>query len=404
MPSHIEKEAERCLQCKRPLCCQYCPVGTPIPTVIQMFRERKVMDAGKMLLDNNPMSLVCAIVCNHEAQCAGHCVLGAKGTPVQFYDIERFLSDAYLDRMKPQPAQRKNKRVAVVGSGPAGLTVAVALAQEGYGVTIFERKHMIGGMLRYGIPDFRLPKTILDRYQRMLGRLGVKIRSVTTIGGALHLEDLLRDGYASVFVGTGAWRPRTLDVHGECLPNVHFGVSYLENAGNVDLGQRVAVIGMGNVAMDVARTAFRHGSEHVMLFSRDDSATASSHEMRYAALDGAEFIYGRQIVRITPEGPVFRKSILDSNGQVIGLESEELPVAADSVVIAISQRPKDKLVLSSDHLEGNARGLLIVDEDMMTTIPGVFAAGDVVTGPQTVVHAVEGAKRAAQAMCRYMAE
>lgn len=402
MALHIEVEAARCLNCKLPMCQKYCPISTPIPHIIQLFKQKQLMQAGAELFANNPMSVVCAIVCNHEAQCAGHCVLGQKSTPVQFYDIEKFISDTYLDRMKPNPAPKKGKRAAVIGSGPAGLTAAIELAQNGYDVTIFEKKHYVGGMLRYGIPEFRLPRSLLDRYQRLLAKLDVKIRSATTIGGALRIENLLRDGYASVFVGTGAWRPKTLGVRGECLPNVHFGVSYLENAGNVDLGRTVAVIGMGNVAMDVARTAFRHGAERVILFSRGSTATASSHEMRYADLDGAEFIFGKQIVRIEPEGPVFRASVLDENGQATGCEGEEEAVAADSVVIAISQRPRDKLLLSTEHLEGNAKGLLIVDENQMTTVPGVFAAGDVVTGPLTVVHAVRAAKDAAAAMMRYM--
>ena len=402
MALFIEQEAQRCLHCKVPLCQKHCPISTPIPEIIQLFREKQVMQAGKELFANNPLSVICATVCNHEAQCAGHCVLGKKGSPVQFYQIERYVSDTYLDRFQPVPVEKKHKRVAVVGSGPAGLTVSIVLAQKGYDVTIFERKHMIGGMLRYGIPDFRLPRSVLDRYQKLLDRMGIRVRTVTTIGGAIKIENLLRDGYAAVFIGSGAWRPRTLDVPGECLPNVHFGVSYLENAGNVDLGKTVAVIGMGNVAMDVARTAFRHGSERVMLFSRDNSATASSHEMSYATLDGTELVYGKQIVRIEPEGPVFKNSVLDENGQVVGYEESEELIPADSVVIAISQRPKDKLILSTEHLEGNAKGLLIVDENNMTTVPGVFAAGDVVTGPMTVVHAVSAAKQTAEAMERYL--
>jgi glutamate synthase (NADPH/NADH) small chain len=323
---------------------------------------------------------------------------------VQFYEIEKFISDTYLDRMKPAAVEKKGKSVAVIGSGPSGLAVAILLAQKGYDVTIFERKHYIGGMLRYGIPEFRLPKSVLDRYQKLLDKLGVRIRTALTIGGALKIEDLLNDGYAAVFVGSGAWRPRRLNVKGETRPNVHFGVSYLENAGNVDLGKTVAVIGMGNVAMDVARTAFRHGTERVMLFSRDNSTTASTHEMSYARLDGAEFIYGKQIVAIEPEGPVFKNSILDENGQVVGYEEGEELIPADSVVIAISQRPKDKLLLSTEHLEGNAKGLLIVDENNMTTVPGVFAAGDVVTGPMTVVHAVAAAKQTAESIERYLEE
>ena len=402
MSLRIETEANRCLNCKKPQCMEYCPVHTPIPQIIQKFKDNKVMEAGEQLFGNNPMSVVCATVCNHEAQCAGHCVLGKKDTPVQFYDIERFVSDAYLSRMRPVCAPKNGKRVAVIGSGPAGLTVAIILAKNGYSVTIFERKNDIGGMLRYGIPEFRLSNTVIDRYKQLLEKLDVQVRLNTTIGGALKIDDLFRDGYNSVFVGTGAWRPRTLNIRGECLANVHFGISYLENPRHHELGETVAVIGMGNVAMDDARTAFRYGAQRVMLFSRGIHASASSHEMSYAKLDGAEFIYGKQIVRIDPEGPVFKTSVINDEGKIVGYEDGEELIPADSVIIAVSQRPKDKLILSTEHLEGTAKGLLVVNEDNMTTHPGVFAAGDVVTGPLTVVHAVEDAKKTAEAMMKYM--
>lgn len=402
MSLQIEMDASRCLNCKVPMCARHCPIQTPIPEIIQMFKNHQVMEAGKRLFENNPMSVICAAVCNHEAQCAGHCVLGRKDTPIQFYNIEHFVSDAYLSRMKIPASPCKRKRVAVIGSGPAGLTVATILAQNGYDVTIFERKNDIGGMLRYGIPEFRLPNTVIDRYKVLLAKLGVQVRLNTTIGGALKIDDLFRDGYASVFVGTGAWRPRTLDIEGETLANVHFGVSYLENPRHHELGETVAVIGMGNVAMDVARTAFRHGAQRVVLFSRDNTSTASSHEMSYARLDGVELVYGKQIVRIRPEGPVFKTSILDEEGQVTGYEEDEELFSADSVIIAVSQRPKDKLILSTEHLEGTAKGLLVVDENHMTTHKGIFAAGDVVTGPLTVVHAVAEAKDTAYSMMRYM--
>ena len=402
MAIHIENEAQRCLNCKMPMCQKFCPIHTPIPKVISMFKEKKVMEAGEELFRNNPMSVICATVCNHEAQCNGHCVLGRKGTPVQFYEIERFISDTYLDRMNIERAPLKHKQVAVIGSGPAGLTVAIILAKNGYDVTIFERKNKIGGMLRYGIPEFRLPKSVLDRYQKLLVKLGVQIRLNTTIGGALRIDNLFRDGYETIFVGTGVWRPNTLGIEGESLANAHFGISYLENPANHELGKTLAIIGMGNVAMDVARTAFRNGVQRVMMFERGKHATASSHEMSYAELDGAEFIYGKSIRRITLEGPVFSDSILDEDGNVIGVSDEEELVRADSVVIAISQGPKDKLIMSTEHLEGTSKGLLITDDQMMTTVPGVFAAGDVVTGPLTVVNAAAEAKKAAEAMMRYM--
>ncbi len=404
MPIHIENEAQRCLTCKVPMCSKFCPIHTPVPEIITLFREKKVMEAGEKLFMNNPMSAICAIVCNHEAQCRGHCVLGRKGTPVQFYEIEKFVSDGYLDRYRPENIEKKGKKVAVIGSGPAGLTASIVLARNGYDVTIFERKNEIGGMLRYGIPDFRLPKSLLDRYQKLLKRLGVQIRLNTTIGGALRIDNLFRDGYSTIFVGTGVWRPNTLGIEGESLATVHFGISYLENPTHHELGKTVAVIGMGNVAMDVARTAFRNGAEKVMLFSRDNHATASSHEMSYAELDGTEFIYGKTIRRITPEGPIFSDSILDEDGNLTGIKDNEELVKADSVIIAISQGPKDKLIMSTEHLEGTSKGLLITDENGMTTVDGVFAAGDVVTGPLTVVHAAEAAKKAAEAMMRYMEE
>ena len=402
MALHIEKEANRCLNCKVPQCQKYCPISTPIPHIISMFKDGRIMDAGAELFANNPFSAVCAMVCNHGDQCSGHCVLGIKSTPVPFYQIEHFISDAYLDRMKPAVAPSNGKNVAVIGSGPAGLTVAIILAQKGYSVTVFERKDNIGGMLRYGIPEFRLPNSMLDRYARLLHKLGVQVRLNTTIGGALRIDTLFDDGYQAIFVGSGVWRPRTLGIPGESLANVHFGISYLENPSHHDLGETVTVLGMGNVAIDVARTAFRHGAQNVTLYARSRHVAASSHEMDFARLDGAEFVYGKQVVRITPEGAVFKNSILDEEGHVIGLEDEEELVPSDSVIIAASQRPKDKLILSTDHLQGSSKGLLIVDDNNMTTREGVFAAGDVVTGPLTVVHAVAEAKKAAEAMDLYI--
>ena len=402
MALHIVSEANRCLQCKKPLCQQGCPVHTPIPQMIALFKENRMMEAGKALFANNPMSLVCAIVCDHEAQCTGHCVLNHKGQPVHFYEIEEFVSDAYLDRMTADRKPWNGKTAAVIGSGPAGMTVAFILAWNGYGVTIFEEKDRIGGMLQYGIPDFRLPKSILDRYKQRLLDIGVRIRPHVVMGGDLMIDNLFRDGYSAVFVGTGVWRPTTLGIEGETLANVHFGISYLARPISYTIGETVAVIGMGNVAMDVARTAFRHGARRVMMFQRGNKSPASEHERQYAQLDGAEFFFGKSIQRITPKGPVFRNSVLNEQGRPVGVEGEEELVPADTVIIAINQGPKDKLVNTTHGLEATERGLLKVDENKMTTRAGVFAAGDVVHGSLTVVHAVEDAKRAAAGMMRYM--
>ena len=402
MALRITNEANRCLQCKRPLCREGCPAHTPIPQAIALFKENKLMEAGQLLFENNPMSLVCSMVCDHMAQCAGHCVLNHKGQPVHFYEIERFISDAYLDRMVIEKVPSNGKTAAVIGSGPAGLTAAIMLAKQGFGVTIFEEKDRIGGMMQYGIPDFRLPKTIIDRYKARLLEMGIRIRPHVVMGGDLMIDNLFRDGYKAVFIGTGVWRPSTLGIEGETLANVHFGISYLARPISYTVGQTVAVIGMGNVAMDVARTAFRHGAQRVMLFQRGNKSPASDYEMEYARLDGAEFFFGKSIQRITPEGPVFKNSVLNEQGRPIGVEGEDELVHADTTIIAINQRPKDKLVNTTHGLQATDRGLLIVDENNMTTREGVFAAGDVVHGSLTVVHAVNDAKNAAAAMIRYM--
>ena len=402
MALRITNEANRCLQCKKPLCQQGCPAHTPIPQIIALFKENKLMEAGEKLFENNPMSLGCSMVCDHMAQCAGHCVLNHKGQPVHFYEIEKFISDAYLDRMIIEKKPFNGMTAAVIGSGPAGMTVAIQLAKQGYGVTIFEEKDRIGGMLQYGIPDFRLPKTILDRYKARLLELGIRIRPHVVMGGDLMIDNLFRDGYKSVFIGTGVWRPSTLGIEGETLANVHFGISYLARPISYTVGETVAVIGMGNVAMDVARTAFRHGARRVMMFQRGNKSPASDHEMEYAKLDGAEFFFGKSIQRITPEGPVFKNSVLNDQGRPVGVEGEDELVKADTTIVAINQRPKDKLVNTTHGLEANERGLLIVDENNMTTREGVFAAGDVVHGSLTVVHAVDDAKNAVAGMIRYM--
>ena len=411
MALHIVAEANRCLNCKNPRCQQGCPVHTPIPHVIQLFKENRLMEAGEILFQNNPLSAVCAIVCNHEKQCAGNCIRGIKETPVHFSSIEEYVSDMYLDRMVIERPEKKDKKAAVIGCGPAGMTVAIKLAQAGYPVTVFEWKGKIGGLLQYGIPEFRLPKSFLDRYQTRMEELGITIRTNTTIGSVLMIDELLRDGYASIFIGTGAELPRTLGLQGESLGNVMFGLNYLANPKGHKLGDTVAIIGMGNAAMDVARTALRNGSRHVTLYARSKNVTASSSEVSYTELDGAEFVFGMQIekitdegpvFKITDEGPVFKKAIFDENDQITGYEEEPVQVKADSTIISISQVPRRKLARTTEGLELTERGLLEVDENYMTTRPGVFGAGDVVTGAKTVVHAVDGAKKAAEAMIRYM--
>ncbi|MBR5910164.1 MAG: FAD-dependent oxidoreductase, partial [Schwartzia sp.] len=256
MAIHVIREARRCQQCDEPTCRENgCPLKTNIPEMIKLFLEGNLNEAGALLFDNNPMSVFCSLVCDHEGQCEGNCVLGKEtGSSVQISSIEHYVSDAYLDRLVVTREPDKGQKVAVIGSGPAGLTVAVCLARQGYNVTVFERKDKIGGMLRYGIPEFRLPKKILDRYEKKLRALGVHIRPNTTIGGALRIDDLFDDGFDAVFIGVGTWRARRLGVKGESLGNVHYAVDYLQNPDAYELGDTVAIIGAGNSAMDVART------------------------------------------------------------------------------------------------------------------------------------------------------
>ena len=298
--------------------------------------------------------------------------------------------------------EKNGKKVAVIGSGPAGITVAIKLALAGYKVTIFEERSKIGGMLQYGIPEFRLSKSVIDRYKKKMEELGIRIRPNTVIGSAIVIDNLFRDGYSSVFVGTGVWRPKAIGIKGESLGNVYFGIDYLRRPEAHQLGEKVAVIGMGNVAMDVARTALRHGAKEVTLYARGKRISASSHEVSYTKLEGADFVFGKAIESINEVGPVFKTSIFDENNKVIGYEEKSDQVEADSVIICVSQAPKNKLVLTTDQLKTTEKGLLLTDENCMTTHEGVFAAGDVVQGANTVVHAVEEAKRAAEGMIRYM--
>lgn len=402
MKLHIIDEAERCLKCKKPLCQQGCPIHTPIPQITQLLLENRLMEAGEILFANNPMSAVCSTVCNHENQCEGHCVLGKKSSPIHFSSIENFISDSYLDRMEVPKIEKNGKKVAVIGSGPAGITVAIKLALAGYKVTIFEERSKIGGMLQYGIPEFRLSKSVIDRYKKKMEELGIRIRPNTVIGSAIVIDNLFRDGYSSVFVGTGVWRPKAIGIKGESLGNVYFGIDYLRRPEAHQLGEKVAVIGMGNVAMDVARTALRHGAKEVTLYARGKRISASSHEVSYTKLEGADFVFGKAIESINEAGPMFKTSIFDENNKVIGYEEKLDQVEADSVIICVSQAPKNKLVLTTDQLKTTEKGLLLTDENCMTTHEGVFAAGDVVQGANTVVHAVEEAKRAAEGMIRYM--
>lgn len=403
MALHVMDEANRCLQCKVPQCQKGCPISTNIPLAIKLLKENKLDEAGKMLFENNPLTTVCSLVCNHENQCEGHCVLGRKGAPVHFSTIENYISTTYANKMTEGPKPSNGMRVAIIGSGPAGITIAIILARYGYQVTIFEGKDKIGGVLRYGIPEFRLPKSVLDDIEyRHLELKGIKVRPNTLIGSAITIEDLFRDGYKSIFVGTGVWNPNTLHIKGETFGNVHFGINYLNNPDSYKLGERVIVIGAGNAAMDVARTAIRKGVRRLTCFSITKEVAASQYEFSYATLEGVEFEYNKRPVEIKDNGVIFRDVIENEDGSFTDVDGSDTLYESDSVIISISQGPMTRLVNSTKGLNANKRGFLEADETGHTSRPGIFASGDVVNGARTVVEAVAHSKIVAESMHEYM--
>jgi glutamate synthase (NADPH/NADH) small chain len=379
-----------------------CPIHTRIPEMIRMLKEGETIEAANMLYENNPLSMICSLVCNHEKQCEGNCVRGIKENPVHISAIENYISDSCFERIEEHMEASNGMKVAVIGAGPAGITIAILLAKKGYKITVFETRDKIGGIMRYGIPEFRLPKSNLDRYYEKMKKMGILFRPNFGVGGSVSIQDLLNDGYKSVFIGTGAWRPRRLNIPGETFGNVQYAINYLNNPDVYDLGDRVAVIGAGNAAMDAARTAIRHGSRFVTVFSRDDHLSASKEESGYAQIDGVRFTYNKAPLRITDEGPVMCDTVRDEEGKLVLKEGTAEVFPADSIIIAVSQIPQDKLVNRDKELKLNDRGNLATNEKGETTMPGVFASGDVVTGAKTVVHAVRYSKEIAEDMDKYM--
>lgn len=402
MGLHVIDEAKRCLNCKKPRCQEGCPIHTPIPVMIQILLQGEMPEAAEMVFANNPLSVICSLVCDHEKQCEGHCVKGIKGEPVHISSIENYISDTCFDRMKLEQLPKNGKRIAVVGAGPAGITIAILMACRGYKVTIFEVKEKIGGIMRYGIPEFRLPKSILDRYYVKMKELGILFRPNFALGGSTGVEDLLRDGYHAVFIGTGTWRPYQLHIPGETFGNVHYGINYLNNPDVYDLGERVLVIGAGNAAMDVARTAIRKGSRHVTVYSITEIPAASPKEVEYAKLDGVEFEYLQTAIEIRDEGAIICDVEWTEDGKLVKKEETARLVPADSIIISISQGPQDRIVNRDKELQVDDRGLLKTDANGETTMPGIFASGDVVTGAKTVVEAVKYSKMIADAMDEYV--
>ncbi|QNO15374.1 NAD(P)-dependent oxidoreductase [Alkalicella caledoniensis] len=394
----LKEDANRCLMCKNPKCQQKCPIDTPIPEIIELFKNNELDRAGELLFNNNPLSLICSIVCPHESQCQGNCIKGIKGQPVEFHEIEKYISKNFLNNIEFKQNKILDHRVAIVGSGPAGITIAFLLAMKGYKITLFDNNPKIGGVLRYGIPEFRLAKDILDKILGKLIQLGVKIRPNTLIGPVITIDKLFEDGYKAIFIGTGVWNPKTLNIKGETLGNVHYAIDYLRDPDVYDLGKKVCVIGAGNVAMDAARTAKRNGVAEVTILYRKgfEEMTATKLEIEEAKEDGIMFELFKAPLEILDEGVRYieTKKVVNENGSVSidQLTGTENIFECDSVIIAVSQSPKNNIVANNRGFETNKHGLLVTDNAGHTSRAGVFASGDVVTGARTVVEAVNHAK------------
>ena len=401
------QQAENCLLCKKPRCQKNCPINTPIPQIIQLYKNGEIEKAGEILFDNNPLSAICAIVCPHEKQCRGNCIRGIKKEPVYFHSIEEEISKKYLQNTKFTKPKSNGIKVAIVGSGPAGLTVAFELAKKGYDVTIFEKNEKIGGVLTYGIPDFRLPAELIDLLVQRLLDFGVKIKINSIVGPVITLNKLFKDGYKSIFIGTGVWNPKRLDIKGETFGHSHYAIDYLKSPQYYSLGKKVVVIGAGNVAMDAARTAKKHGSEEVYVIYRRDfeDMTATKHEIHEAQQEGILFKTFEAPVEIVDEGIILaRTEKIEVDGKITlaTVPNSEYLFECDSILIAVSQVPRNTIVVNNKGVDITKRGHIETDEKGLTTREGVFACGDVVLGASTVIQAVNAAKIVSNSMDEYL--
>lgn len=396
-------QANRCLKCKNPSCQKGCPVLTDIPNVMQMFLNGKIEEAGAKLFENNPLSAFCAMICPHENNCMGHCVLNKVSDPVKFYEIEEYISTIYLEKAKLEKPEWNGHRVGIIGAGPAGLTLAFILAKRGYKITVIDSKDKIGGVLRYGIPEFRLPKSLLDKLLERMKDLDIIFRPNTLIGPTITIDDMFRDGYEAIFIGTGVWKPNTLKIPGETLGNVHFAIDYLKNPDSYSLGSNVVIIGAGNVAIDVARTILRKSRCNVdIVFNRDASKMTALHEqIELAKIDGVTFHYYLETKQIVDDGVIVNPVKVDGDNIIEDISSQ-YKIPATSVLIAIGQGALSNIVKNTKNIDTQEKGLVVATEKGQTTRPGVYAAGDVVSGAKTVAQAVAATKLVADEIDEYI--
>ncbi|MFY9496280.1 MAG: NADPH-dependent glutamate synthase [Halanaerobiales bacterium] len=428
------REANRCLQCPTAPCINGCPVEVPIPQFIKAIREGNFDQAIDIIKTKNNLPAICGRVCPQEEQCEKVCIMGKKNEPVAIGRLERFVGDYALQKSKDKnspynkPVTRKEARVAIVGSGPAGLTAAADLAREGYQVTIFEALHATGGVLRYGIPEFRLPKDIVDQEVAEIKKLGVDIQLNVIIGKTITIEELFAAGYSAIFIGTGAGLPKFLNIPGENLNGIYSANEFLtrvnlmkayrfpEYKTPVKIGKRVAVIGGGNVAMDSARTALRLGAGEVSIIYRrsKNELPARKEEIEHAEEEGVIFrVLNNPVAFHGEKGQIKKIECIrmelgqaDRSGRPVPIPVQDsnwfLPV--DNVIIAIGQTPNPLLTRNTENLKTEAWGGIAVDEKLATSIPGVYAGGDIVTGAATVIKAMGAGKKAARSIIEYLEE
>jgi glutamate synthase (NADPH/NADH) small chain len=429
-PEMAIAEAKRCLQCEKPFCVDGCPVNVKIPQFIAEIAEGRFLAAAKVLKETNNLPAVCGRVCPQETQCEAKCVLGKKGEPVAIGRLERFAADyeaAQGEAALPMIPAASGKRVAVVGAGPAGLTAAADLALLGHQPVIFEALHAPGGVLAYGIPEFRLPKAIVKRECDYLKNLGVDIKLDYPIGPSLTVNDLLTNGFDAVFIGSGAGLPWFLDIPGENLNGVYSSNEILTRINlmkayqfpkydtPVLVGKNVCVCGGGNVAMDAARSMLRLGAESVTLVYRrtKNELPARVEEVHHALEEGVKLLELTAPIEVLGDdkGWVTGLKCLrmelgepDASGRrrPVEVKGSEHVVPCDQLIVAIGNGPNPILTKSFPELTLNKRGNIPVDESMMTNVQGVFAGGDIVTGAATVIEAMGAGKKAAAAIDQYL--